>query len=92
VLNRRNRNFYIIIDYQTFSDKTKPYVILRQVNSGEQFKTKVKDPKLFIENPFKLFDVLKVIEFKTQKKMKMINGKWERSNVDEQILTMWEVY
>lgn len=85
-------DFYIIIDYQTFSDKTKPYIILRQVNSGDQFKTKIKDGRLFVENPFKLFDVLRVRNFKEEKKSKMIDGKWVKINELQKILVEWEVY
>lgn len=84
--------FYIIIKFETYKDKTKPYVTLRQVNSGKEIKTKVKDGKIFSENPFQLYNVLKVNEFKTQKKTKMINGKWGKTDEDEQILSQWEVY
>lgn len=85
-------NFYIIIDMKKFSDKTKPHVILRRINSGEEIKTKIKDGKIFIENPFQLYSVIKVREFKTQKKSIMIDGKWGKSNEDEQILFDYEVY
>ena len=87
------KDFYIIVEYKTYSDKTKPYITLRQVKTGEEMKTKVKNGKDFMENPFKLFDVLKVLEFKTQYKMKNMGGKWERSKTEtEEILSLWEVY
>jgi len=85
-------NFYIIIKYETYKDKSKPYVTLRQINNGKELKTKIKDGKIFSENSFKLYDVLKVNEFKTQKKMKNIGGKWARTDEDEQILFNFEVY
>ena len=64
--------FYIVIKYETYKDKSKPYVTLRQINNGKEMKTKIKDGKIFNENIFKLYDVLKVNEFKTQKKTKKI--------------------
>lgn len=89
---KASKDFYIVTEYKCYSDKTKPYVTLRQVKTGDELKTKVKDSKFFSECPFKLFDVLKVLEFKTQKKMINQGGKWERSDIDEQILHRYEVY
>lgn len=84
--------FYVVIGFTTYKDKTKPYLVLRQINSGEEIKTKIKEGKKFSCNSFKLYDVLKVIEFKTQKKMMNVGGEWKRSEIDEDILTEWEVY
>ncbi len=85
-------NFYIVIGFKTFKDKTKPYLVLRQINTGNEIKTKIKEGKKFSCNSFKLYDVLKVIEFKTQKKMMNVGGEWKCSEIDEDILTEWEVY
>ena len=84
--------FYIVTRFEVFKDKTKPYLTLRHVKTGTDMKTKIKDGKIFAENPFKLYDVLKVNEFKTQKKSKLINGKWQKSDEDEQILFNYEVF
>ncbi len=92
VYEKAGDDFYIVVDIKTYSDKTKPYLILRQINSGEELKTKIKDGNIFIENPFKLYSVLKIIEFKTQKKSKMVDGKWRKSEETEEILVLYEVY
>ena len=84
--------FYIVIKYETYKDKSKPYVTLRQINNGKEMKTKIKDGKIFNENIFKLYDVLKVNEFKTQKKTKNVGGKWMKSDEDEEILINYDVY
>jgi hypothetical protein len=89
---KAGNNFYIVIEYKTYKDQTKPYVTLHHIKTGSQLKTKVKNSNAFIENPFKLYSVLKVNKFTTQKKMKNIGGKWERIDEDEQILSEWEVY
>lgn len=85
-------NFYIVIGFKTFKDKTKPYLVLRQINSGEEIKTRIKQGEIFVENPFNLYDVLKVKEWKTQKKTKNIGGKWVKTDEDEQILFSYDVY
>jgi len=89
---KADKSLYIVTEYKCYKDKTKPYLTLRNLKTGEDLKTKVKNGKLFSENPFKLFDVLQVIKFKVQKKMKNVGGKWERSDEDEQILEEWNVY
>ena len=42
-------NFYIVIDLKN-TDKFKPHVILRQINSGEEVRTKIKEATIYIEN------------------------------------------
>ena len=84
--------FYVVIKFNVYKDKTKPYLLLRQINSGEEIKTKITSSKVFIESPFKLYDILKVNEFKIQKKTKMIDGKWQKINEEEKILYDYEVY
>ena len=84
--------FYIIIEYKIYSDKYKPYVTLHNIKTGETMNTKIVDSQIFIENPFKLYDVLKIKEFGKQKKSVNINGKWKKTNETEPILTQYEVY
>ena len=85
-------NFYIVTEYKTYKDKRKPYVTLHSLRDGSQLKTKVKNVNIFSENPFAIFNVLKVNEFKTKKKTKNVGGKWIKTDEDEQILHDWEVY
>jgi DNA polymerase-3 subunit alpha len=89
---KAGKNFYIITEYTTYKDKTKPYVTLRHIKTGEDLRTKIKDSKIFTSNPFKLYDILKVNEFKIQKKTKCIGGVWQKTNEDEKILYDYEVY
>ncbi len=92
VYPKADKSLYIVTEYKVYKDKSKPYITLRNLKTGEEMKTKVKNGKIFSENPFKLFDVLQVLNFKTQKKLKNIAGKWERTDEDEQILSEWNVY
>jgi DNA polymerase-3 subunit alpha len=87
-----NEKFYIVIEYTTYNDKRKPYVTLKHIQTGDEIKTKIKDPQVFVENSFKLYDVLKVNEWKQQYKTKNIGGKWQKTNELEDILYSYEVY
>ena len=84
--------FYIVTNYETYKDKTKPYITLYNIYTGEVKKTKVKDGRAYCENPFNLFSILKIKSFKSQFKSKMVNGKWQKSDELEDILYEWEVY
>ena len=92
IWNKAGNDYYIITEFKTYKDKTKPYITLYQANSGELIKTKVKDGQFYTLAPFFLFDLIKVVKFKTQKKTKCIGGKWQKTNEDEQILSEWIVY
>ena len=92
VNQKAGSRFYIVIEYTTYNDKRKPYVTLRHIQSGEEIKTKIKDPQIFVENPFELFSVLKVNEFKQQFKTKNIGGEWRKTDELEDILFDYEVY
>lgn len=86
-----NSNYYIVVEYKTYKDKSKPYVVLRQIKTGEQIKTKVKKATAYKEAPFKQFSVLQIPKFDEECKVKNINGKWQRTNEKEPILNEWDV-
>lgn len=86
------KSFFVVVEYKTFKDKLKPYLTLYNVNTGEMVKTKVKDRDFFAVAPFGLYDIIKVVKWKTQKKTKCIGGEWRKTDEDEEILTEWEVY
>ena len=86
------KSFFVVTEYKTFKDKLKPYLTLYNVNTGEYIKTKIKDRDFFAIAPFGLFDIVKVVKWKTQKKTKCIGGVWQKTDEDEQILSEWEVY
>lgn len=84
-------DYYIVVDFATYKDKSKPYIILRQICTGNQIKTKVKNPKAFNEAPFIKFSILKIPKFGSEYKVKNINGKWQKTNEKEPILNEWDV-
>ena len=83
---------YYVADLTVYKDKTKPYLSLYNIKTGETLKTKITKGKRFIENPFNKGNVLKVTETIERQKTKMINGEWKKVNEYETVLEDWIVY
>ena len=61
-----------------YKDTTKPYITARQIRTGKEVKTRIKQGKIFKENPFGQWSVLKINEFSQEfKKRPNAEGKWE---------------
>lgn len=86
------KNMYYVVEAKFYKDKTKPYLQLYNLKTGEMLKTKITSGKKFVENPFQTGSVLHVKKFTEKNKMKNINGEWTKTNEMEQILTEWDVY
>lgn len=87
-----NEQFYIISEFKTYSQKDKPYVTLYNIKTGNSIKTKIKQVKVYRENPFGLYSILKIKELHMYPKSKIINGEWSKDENDlEPILESYEV-
>lgn len=87
-----NEQFYIVSEYKTYSQKDKPYITLYNIKTGESVKTKIKQVKIYRQNPFGLYSILKIKELPMYPKSKMINGEWQKDERDlEPILESYEV-
>lgn len=84
--------YYMVTDFKTYKDTTKPYITARQIRTGKEVKTRIKQGKIFKENPFGQWSVLKINEFSQEfKKRPNAEGKWEATDKLEDILTEYEV-
>ena len=83
--------YYIVTDFVTFKDSCRPSVILRNINSGEEIKTRIKQSKIFREKPFGRFSVLDVRGFTHEFKKRPINGEWVTTDETEPILCEYDV-
>ncbi len=84
--------YYMVTDFKTYKDTTKPYITARQIRTGKEVKTRIKQGKIFKENPFGQWSVLKINEFSQEfKKRPNAEGKWEVTDELEDILTEYEV-
>lgn len=88
-----SKNIYFVSDFKVYKDKSKPYLDLYQIKTGEVFKAKVTVPTVFMQAPFKKGNILTIEEFKRRPKSKMIDGKWVKSETEfDNILESYEVY
>lgn len=83
--------YYIVVEYKTFKDETKPHLVLRNIKTGNEVKTRIKDGKIYRENSFGLFSVLRVNDFVQKPKKKPVNGKWVETDELEDLLVEYEV-
>lgn len=86
-----NDKYYIVIDFIQGKYKTKPKLKLRNIKTGEEIKSRIKEGKLFKEYPFGLYSVLKINEFVKDFKRIPVNGKWIVTDEIEDILTDYEI-
>ena len=56
-----------------------------------EIKTKIKQGKIYIENPFGEFSVLKIEGFTWDFKSKMLNGEHQKTDELEPILESYEI-
>ena len=85
-------NMYYVAECKFYKDKTKPYLRLYNLKTGEYLKTKITSGKKFVENPFKEENVIYVKKFKPKDKVKKVNGDWVKTGEVEQVVTEWDVY
>ena len=86
------KNMFYVVECKFYKDKTKPYLVLYNLRTGDTLKTKITSGKKFVEKPFLQGNVLNVLEFKEKNKMKMIAGTWTKTSEKEKIVTEWDVY
>ena len=83
--------FYIITDFKTFSNPHKPYINLYRVKDGENIRTKVKKDEIYLENPFRLYSILKIDNFELKYKSEKVGDKWVKTDKLEPILSEYEI-
>lgn len=88
---RASEDFYIVTQLKMYKNKYRPYVTLYQLKTGQHIRTKVVDSRYYATNQFQLYDVIKV-QFRTQNKSKLVNGKWRRTKEKERVLREWQVF
>ena len=83
--------YYIVVGFTTYNDVTKPSLVLRNINNGEEIKTRIKQSKIFKTQPFGQFSILKIEGFTYEFKKKVVDGKWESTDETEPILEYYEL-
>lgn len=83
--------YWIVIDFKTYKNKDKPYIILRNLKTGKTIKTKVKDAKIFRQHPFEKYSVIIFDNLSYTNKMKKENDKWVKTDELEPVLSNYDV-
>ena len=83
--------YYIVVDFKTYKDDTRPYLILRQLQTGKEIKTRIKQSKIYKSAPFGEFSILRIDGFAEDFKGKYINDKFIKTDERELILEEYEV-
>lgn len=86
------KGMYYVVEAKFYKDKTKPYLVLYNLRTGDTLKTKITSGKNFVERPFQTGNVINVTEFREKNKMKMVNGSWVKTPEMEKIVVRWDVY
>ena len=91
VNNKIPKHFWIVIEFKTYNNSSKPYLTLYRLNDGFTVKTKVKRAKVFDSNPFGLYSILIFEDFSYEHKHKKVDDKWIETDETEPILNAYEV-
>lgn len=86
------KTMYYVVECKFYKDKSKPYLYLYNLKTGEYLKTKITLSNAFIENPFNTGNVINVKEFTEKNKMKKVGEEWVKTDEKERIIKRWEVY
>jgi DNA polymerase-3 subunit alpha len=84
-------HFWIVTEFKTYNNNSKPYVTVRRLQDGYTVKTKIKKAKTFDANPFELYSILIFENLSNEKKHKKIDDKWVEVDETEPILNTYEV-
>ena len=83
--------FWIVTEFKTYNNSSKPYVTVRNLQNGETVKTKIKKAKIFDATPFTLYSILIFNNFSYEHKHKKVDGKWIETDETEPILSAYDV-
>lgn len=84
-------DYYVVIDFKTYKNSTQPYLIVRNISSGEELKTRIKRGNIYKSKPFGEFSILKIYGFIWDFKRKKVGDDWIITDEKEPILEEYEV-
>ena len=83
--------YYVVIDYKTYGEKTRPYFVAYNLSTGKSIRTKVPSSKIFKEKPFDEYSILEIEMFTEKHKHKKVNDEWVRTDEIELVVEEYEV-
>lgn len=86
-----NEYYYVVVDFTVGKDATKPRLLLHNLKTGEEIKTRIKQSKIYRNNPFGEFAILCIEGFTWDFKKKFVNGEWITTDDREPILEYYQI-
>lgn len=86
-----SEDYYVVIDFKIYKNSTRPYLIVRNISSGEELKTRIKRGNIYKSKPFGEFSILKIYGFIWDFKRKKVGDDWIITDEKEPILEEYEV-
>lgn len=83
--------YYIVTEFEQYKDASRPYFTLYNLKTGESMKTKIRQGKIYKENPFGMYSVLDIRGFTYKNKSKLVDGEWTKTEELEAIVETYEV-
>ena len=90
-VKHQNEGYYVVIDFKIYKNSTQPYLIVRNISSGEELKTRIKRGNIYKSKPFGEFSILKIYGFIWDFKRKKVGDDWIITDEKEPILEEYEV-
>ena len=86
-----NEQYYCVTDFKTYKEVRKPYLVLHRLKDGADVKARITSVKIFENNPFGQYSILKIKEFTPKHKKKFDGTNWVETEELENILASYEV-
>ena len=84
-------DYYIVTDFKVYKNATKPVLVIRNIKTGEDIEISIQQSKIFKQNPFGCYAILKIQGFTWVYKRKEVNGKWVATDTLIPVLEEYEV-
>ena len=84
-------DYYIVTDFKVYKNATKPVLVIRNIKTGEDTEISIQQSKIFKQNPFGCYAILKIQGFTWVYKRKEVNGKWVATDTLIPVLEEYEV-
>ena len=83
--------YYIVTEFKTYKDATKPSIMLHNVKTGKETKARIKKSSIYKANPFGQYSILRIDNFKYDlKKRKNEDGEWVETDEYECVLEKYQ--
>jgi len=86
-----NSNYYIILNFEVGKWGT-PYFVVRNLKTGEEIKTRLKNKRMLDQKPFENYSILEIDELVEDfRRVKLSENKWGKSTEKETLVDKYIV-